>query len=395
MRILFIAMPDSLHTARWIAQIAEQGWDIYLFPAYIGATHPKIMNTTVFGSLPRGKNGLNRTVKFAWWTILPFWLDYLVTKVMRVPFSACARKALEIIIRWICPDIIHSLEIQHAGYLTFAAKEKLPGKFPAWIVTNWGSDIYLFGRLTEHKAKIQAVLASCDYYSCECQRDIGLAQQLGFKGEILPVLPNTGGFSLHELISLRNDDTPSSRRTILLKGYQNFAGRALVGLQALRICADILDGYCIAIFSASDDVRIAAELFQQDTKIPVEIIPAVSHDAVLGTHAKSRIYIGLSISDAISTSLLEAMVMGVFPIQSCTACADEWIEDGVSGFIVPPEDPHVIAQAIRRAIEDDEMVNRAAEINAQTAAERLDCAIIQPQVVDIYQKIYETLRDSK
>ena len=31
--------------------------------------------------------------------------------------------------------------------------------------------------------------------------------------------------------------------------------------------------------------------------------------------------------------------MGSFPIQSDTACADEWIEDGVSGLIVPPEDP--------------------------------------------------------
>ena len=211
----------------------------------------------------------------------------------------------------------------------------------------------------------------------------------------MPVLPNTGGFSLPELIPLKNNATPASRRTILLKGYQNFAGRALVGLQALRLCADLLEGYTIAIFSANDDVRVAAELFQQDTKIPVEIIAAVSHDTLLGIHAKSRIYIGLSISDAISTSLLEAMVMGAFPIQSCTACADEWIEEGVSGFIVPPEDPHVIAQAIRRAIEEDDLVNHAAEINAQTAVERLDCAIIQPQVVNSYQKIIETLRDRK
>jgi len=71
---------------------------------------------------------------------------------------------------------------------------------------------------------------------------------------------------------------------------------------------------------------------------------------MLHYYGRARIYIGLSISDAISTSLLEAMVMGAFPIQSCTACADEWIEDGKSGFIVPPEDPHVIAEAIRRAL---------------------------------------------
>jgi len=110
---------------------------------------------------------------------------------------------------------------------------------------------------------------------------------------------------------------------------------------------------------------------------------------MLRYYSRSRIYIGLSISDAISTSLLEAMVMGAFPIQSYTACADEWIVDGKSGFIVPPEDPDVIAKAIRRALRDDALVDQAAEINAKTANARLDYSIIQPQVVKMYRDILE------
>jgi glycosyltransferase involved in cell wall biosynthesis len=104
---------------------------------------------------------------------------------------------------------------------------------------------------------------------------------------------------------------------------------------------------------------------------------------------RARIYIGLGISDGISTSLLEAMVMGAFPIQSCTACADEWIVDGKSGFIVPPEDPVLVAAAIRRALADDQLVNLAAEINAKTARERLDTSVIQPQVVKLYEDVYQ------
>src|SRR6185503_10908709 len=52
------------------------------------------------------------------------------------------------------PDIIHSLEIQHAGYLTLSAKKKIGSDFPTWIVTNWGADIHYFGEIQEHAEKI-------------------------------------------------------------------------------------------------------------------------------------------------------------------------------------------------------------------------------------------------
>ena len=32
MRVLFVAMADSIHTARWIRQLQGQGWDLHLFP---------------------------------------------------------------------------------------------------------------------------------------------------------------------------------------------------------------------------------------------------------------------------------------------------------------------------------------------------------------------------
>jgi glycosyltransferase involved in cell wall biosynthesis len=110
--------------------------------------------------------------------------------------------------------------------------------------------------------------------------------------------------------------------------------------------------------------------------------------------SKARISIGLSISDGISTSLLEAMAMGSFPIQSYTACANEWIEDQISGFIVPPEDPEIIEQAIRKALADDNLVDSAAEANYLTIAQKADYKILQQTTIDTYSKIlnsnYET-----
>ena len=386
-------MPDSIHTARWIAQIQEQGWEIFLFPVYIARPHPAMQKLTVFGSTPPRQNSKKNYVRLIWWTIPFFLADFVISKIKGAPTSIYTSKALAFIIRWLQPNIVHSLELQHSGYLTMEARKGFGSTFPTWVVSVWGSDLFLFGRLREHKTTIRATLEKCDYFMSECPRDVLLAKNAGFKGKVLPHIPGPGGFDISLMESLRETGKTSGRKTVILKGYQHWAGRALVGLRALRLCADLLQNFTLVISVASPEVRIAAELFSQDTNVPIEIIPPVSHEAMLRYYGRARIYIGLSISDGLPNYLLEAMLMGAFPIQSSTACTDGWIEDGKSGFIVPPEDPHAVAEAIRRALRDDALVDRAAEINAKTARERLDYSIIQPQVVKMYRDIYDARKE--
>jgi hypothetical protein len=381
-------MANSIHTARWITQFADQGWDLHLFSSIdSGIVHPGLRNITVHHSFYGMQADRDPTVKSRG---MPFPSERVANYVRRarISFSPEYRvRQLARLVRSLKPDIVHSLEIQAGGYLTLRAKELLDGSFPKWIATNWGSDIYLFGRLAAHAGKVKAVLEACDYYSCECQRDVELAREMGLKGAALAVLPNSGGLDLERTSGLRQPGPISARRTIMLKGYQHFAGRALVGLRAIRICEKELAGYRIAIYRATDDVKIAAELLSQDTGIETEIIPQCSHDEMLRHFGQARIYLGLGISDAISTSLLEAIVMGAFPIQSCTSCADEWIVDGKSGMIVPPEDPGEVAEALRQALTDDALVDQAAEINARVAAERLEYSAIQAQAIMNYEAV--------
>jgi glycosyltransferase involved in cell wall biosynthesis len=174
----------------------------------------------------------------------------------------------------------------------------------------------------------------------------------------------------------------------MLKGYQGWAGRSLVGLRALERCADMLKGYEVVIYLASPEVVIAAELFQRSTGVNVRIIPkGTSHVEILSLHGRARLSIGLSIGDAASTSMLEAMAMGSFPIQSWTSCADEWIEDGKSGLLVPPDDPEVVEKAIRKALADDALVDGAAELNYAVVGKRLNYYALKPMTVNIYNTV--------
>jgi len=393
MKILFIALPGSIHTARWISQLVESEHEIFLFPSVQGVSiHSSLLTKKVKSFIP-------------WWTIRTQQKGFFSysTKILkkvtaiflRIIGNASEQKRLANVINKINPDIIHTLETQHAGYLVIIVKKIYfeNKKFPLWLHTNWGSDIYLFGRLSEHKNRVECVIKQCDYYSCESERDIILAKKFGLKGYSFAPFPNTGGFNLEDISKLSSIIT-SERKVILIKGYQGWAGRALFALRALEIAKESLTGFNIEIFSNPDgnDIRIASELFTQNTGIVIKILPYISdHFEMLTHYARSRIYVGLSISDAISTSLLEAMATGVFPIQSDTSTANEWIEDGITGFIVPAEDPSFLAKKIQIALNDDILVNQAAILNFITIKNRVELKLLKEKTLAIYNKIEEDI----
>lgn len=388
-------MADSIHTVRWISQFNDLGWEIHLFPAVDwGMTHPDLENVTVHHSFYcrhdnlghslniRGRNLYNQSVSRAA-------IFFYKSRRPRYRIDQLAH-----LVKQLKPDIVHSLEFTLAGYLTIEAKKILGNKFPKWIATNWGSDIYLFGLLKAHEKKIKEVLANCDFYSCECARDVVLARKFGFKGKVLPVFPNTGGFDLKKIGKFRTKGKTSKRKVILLKGYQNWSGRALVGLRALERCADILKGYKIVIFSTfpGSDVEIAAEILTKRTGILTKVVYETAHKNILKLQGQARLYIGLNISDAISTSLLEAMVMGAFPIQSNTSCACEWIENGKTGILVPPEDSEIVEIAIRQALGNDKLVDEAAHLNLETAKKCLQKEDLKKEVINFYRLVLGDLK---
>jgi glycosyltransferase involved in cell wall biosynthesis len=99
----------------------------------------------------------------------------------------------------------------------------------------------------------------------------------------------------------------------------------------------------------------------------------MSHKAVLEMFAKSKIYVGLSESDGISTSMLEAMAMGAIPVQTSTACCDEWFGD--SGVAVReisvPAVKVAILQALVLAEDPQNAQANLATIRSRAGAEQV------------------------
>ena len=332
-------MLDSIHTARWLGQFRNSNVQFLLFPS---SPHRRLVRDLedLLGSKFEASYTL---VPGARWFALPLWfLDKIFGNFFR---GFLLRK----VISRFNPDFIHALELQNAGYVLLSAAPETGPSRSKIIVTNWGSDIYWFGRFRKHKKKISALLRLADCYSAECKRDVELALKFGFKGEVLPVLPNAGGYSaslLEQPMSL-----VASRRVIAVKGYHGWAGRAKIALEAIGTIHQELEGLSVVVYSANYSVARQARKLSRETKLQVTVHRkgALTHEEMMKLFGEAKIYVGVSRTDGISTSLLEAMAMGAIPVQTSTSCCEEWFQD--TGVVVHEISRKSIAAAILKGLE--------------------------------------------
>jgi hypothetical protein len=261
-------------------------------------------------------------------------------------------------------DYIHALELNHAGYIASRASGFGLAVNTQVISTNWGSDIYWFQRFKRHQKRIEKLMEISNFYSAECHRDLALATKHGFVGKFLEVSPNAGG--IPNVFLETTLAPPSDRKVILVKGYESFVGRASIALSAVSEIASEIGEYKIIVYSANRKTIHAVKQIRKNTNLNIEAISKkkLTHPEMLNMFGKARIYVGVSLSDGISTSLLEAMAMGAFPIQTNTSCGDEWIEDGTTGKLIEPNQMEVVT-SLRLALNNDPLVNQASVINRQ------------------------------
>jgi glycosyltransferase involved in cell wall biosynthesis len=172
----------------------------------------------------------------------------------------------------------------------------------------------------------------------------------------------------------------------MIKGYTGFVGRADLALQACQIAAESLRGFEIVLYSSDLKSRRLARGLAKNHNISVTIYKKhkLSHEKMLELFRSARIYIGISESDGISTSLLDAISSGCFPIQTNTSCANEWVTDGLTGSLVDFNDVNSISSAIHMALTNDDLVDNAALVNIATAQSRLSGDAIGKDINQFY-----------
>jgi len=154
--------------------------------------------------------------------------------------------------------------------------------------------------------------------------------------------------------------------------------RALVGLEDVRLTV-VGDGQMrgpweemAAKLGLADRARFVGE-------VPGADLPAFYHRAhifVLPANARA---------EAFGTVLLEAMASGLPCITTEVGSGTSWVvQDGVTGLIVPPQDPEALAEAIRSLLEDSHL--RATL--GRAARDRVEAEFTQERMVARVQAVY-------
>ncbi len=108
---------------------------------------------------------------------------------------------------------------------------------------------------------------------------------------------------------------------------------------------------------------------------------------------ESLIYIGNSVSDGMPNTLLEAIVMGAFPIQSNPGGAtSEIIIHNKNGLLIQdPKDSVEISELILRALKDKDLREKAIEYNLNNIKPSLERNLVKEKVLKAYKKIEREL----
>ncbi len=376
-RVLVVAMLNSIHTARWLSQFEDRDLEIHLFPStYYETLHPQI--EALIKTNSKCDFVISRPVRFQGY------LDYLQNRALSKIFNYFTRvERLDRKIKKVNPDKVHALEFQHAGYLCLEVINRY-GKNFELISTNWGSDIYYFQKHPDHARRISQLLELTDKYSAECSRDIDLASKFGYQGEILPLVPNSGGFPVDSIVKERS--ATSQRKLVLVKSYGGLFGRSNLVLEIIPALCQTFPEVSFYLYSLTDDLVpwVQELLCAYPDRIKYSTVSnPLDYQQLQSLFDAARVYIGCSVSDGISTSFLESLVSGAYPVQTNTSCADEWVKKGAVASLVSLDSDELLGE-VSRALSDDYLVDTAQSANRKIAIDFLDSDLIAKAVQIFY-----------
>lgn len=350
MKIVLVSM-HSIHLIRWASQLRDSGHQVYWFDVHNAGLIEK----------------LDWVHQFTGWRYklshFPgrYFLKKRLPKVHALLENDVAA-AFESMLQKVKPDVVHSFVLYRSCEPILPVMKKYPKI--RWIYSAWGNDLYYYRNVPRFEDGIRKVLPHLDYMFADCQRDMKIATEMGFQGKQLGVYPGGGGYHIASYV--KYDQPVEERRILLIKGYEQRFGKAINVIKALRSIKDQLTAYKVVVFGADKEFM---EAFDQLSGVEfVEVRGSMEHEEVLKLMGASLMYIGNSFSDGMPNTLLEAIIMRAYPIQSNPGGAtEEILEDGKNGSLIPDcDDVPAIAALVLKVLNDPSAIADAYRLNAET-----------------------------
>ncbi|MCS6907230.1 MAG: glycosyltransferase family 4 protein [Anaerolineales bacterium] len=382
MRILFLADGRSPIALNWIAYFLETGDEVHLVSLYPCPTDPRFASVHWLRIPFLGSELAAQTARglFARRLLPARWRTTLRQHLVPLGLGRAARE----LHRWlerVQPDLIHAMRIPYEGMVAALVQPACP-----LLISVWGNDLTLHATANPLLRQLtRQTLARASALHSDCHRDQRLAVHWGFdprKPAI--VLPGAGGVQRQ----LFRPQAGVDRQPIVVNPR---------GLRAY-VRNDTFFGTIPLVRRAMPEVRFLCPAMQGEAEAErwvqregvedvVKLLPRLSRAEMALLFQQAAVTVSITEHDGTPNTLLEAMACGSFPIAGDLEPLREWITPGVNGALVSPADRQGLAETILWALSDEQLRQRACEINQELIDQRADYAKVMPQAQAFYRAL--------
>jgi glycosyltransferase involved in cell wall biosynthesis len=287
------------------------------------------------------------------------------------------------------PDLVHALRIPYEGMLGSATPKGIP-----FLAATWGNDLSLHAKGSPlMRRQTRRCLKRADGLSSDTHRDVRLARDWGLAASVPTlVVPGTGGFNLDELLASASFDADAYQLpkkpswVINPRGLRPGSVHQEVFFEAIPKVLSKRPDTVFLCPSLGGITQAKAWVGRYGVESSTFLLPRVSQAELWGMYLKSQVFVSPSSHDGTPNTFLEAIACGCFPVVGRIESLEEWIEPGVNGLLVSPQDPDALASAILQALESAALRETAAIKNRAIILDKVSQESTRPLIDAFYQQ---------
>lgn len=364
MKIFLLSNCNSSHTFKWANSLSERNIDVYLF-----------------GLADQEFNGLNQKVNVIVEKIPTEIKTQTDGSFQKTYYLKVLPKLLNLI-KKIKPDILHAHYASSYGLLGALSAYK------PFLVSVWGNDVFDFPKKSLiHKSIIKFVFRRADrIYSTSKVMADEIKIYTKKEVNIIPFGVDINFFRPFKVEKIFGNDT-----TVIgcVKSLSFKYGIEYL-LDAFAIIKEKIKDQKIKLLIVGDGT-LKNQLIERAEKLKIHqdvlFYGAVPHSKVPEIYNMIDIAVFTSVWESFGVSNLEAAACEVPQVASKIGGFKEIIKDGVTGFLVDPENPEAIASKVIELINDNDLRKKIGKSARQYVIENFEWNKNVDQMIDEYYKI--------
>lgn len=320
MKIIYLASASSIHTVKWVNEIAKRGYEIHLITMHSPDTSNLIDNNV---------------------------------SIHRLPFPAQAGYFLN---KWHLRKLLRSLSpvLLHVHYASGYGTLSRLSNFHPTLLSVWGSDVYEFPNGAKWKEKILRLnLATADYIASTSYNMKHQTEKFVLPKYPITVTPfGVDCKKFKSLEGLRSDDefVVGTVKTLEEKYGIEYL------IRAFAIVKQNYHGTKRLKLLIAGEGSLRSQLRSLTTELGIgnetEFLGYVPHSAVPKTLNRFSVFVSVSDSESFGVAVIEASACGIPVVVSDAGGLPEVVTHNETGFIIPRKNPEAIVEVLMKLIEN-------------------------------------------